>query len=246
MKSNSKEMSSGFATVYGSPGQGPRTLGPLRVFWPLAPVCFAAGWLMRAALPFPALSTTQAGLLLLVLAIVLAMFTVWSTRRLRSFLKGAEGEEKVARVLSFLPSGHTVFNDLYLDDTASSFDHIVVGPSGVFVIETKNWNGEITFENGQVLYNGKRPGRPPIKQVKEAVADLLLHLEAAQCPEVPVVPVLCFVNNRPRGGLTNIGGVRICTDIDLPGLFENALENPIGSGACSMVADELARCIGEK
>lgn len=246
MKNDIERMSSSFATVYGSPGQSPRTLGPLRVFWPLAPICLAAGWLLRVALPFPALSTTQAGFLLVALALVLALFTVWSTRRLRSFLKGAEGEERVARILAFLPSGHTVFNDLHLDDSTSSFDHIVVGSSGIFVIETKNWSGEITFENGQVLCNGKLPGRPPIKQVKEAVAALLDHLETAQCPDVPIYPVLCFVNNRPQGGITNIGGVRICTDTDLPGLFENALENPIGRGACSIVAAELARCMEEK
>lgn len=245
MNSEIETIPSRFATVHGSPGQGPRSLGPLRVFWPLAPICFAAGWLLRAALPFPNLSITQTGFLLLGLAVVLALFTVWSTRRLRSFLKGAEGEEKVARILAFLPAGYTIFNDLQLDDNETAFDHIVVGPSGVYVIETKNWSGEITFENGQVLYNGQVPGRPPIKQVKEAVAALLDHLQAAQCPDVPIYPVLCFVNNRPQGGLTNIGGVRICTDTDLPGLFENALENPVGSGACTMIADELTRCVEE-
>jgi len=246
MNSENKPMTSRFATVYGSPGQGPRTLGPLLVFWPLAPICLVAGWLLRAALPFPKLSTTQAGFLFLALAVVLAFFTVWSAHRLRSFLKGAEGEEKVARSLSFLPAGHTVFNDMQLDDGGPSFDHIVIGPSGIFVIETKNWSGEITFENGQVLYNGNKPGRPPLKQVKEATLALLDHLSDAQCPDLPVYPVLCFVNNQPQGGLTNIGGVRICTDTDLHELFENALENPVGSGACAMVAAELARCIEEK
>ena len=246
MKSKNEPTTSRFATVYGSPGQGPRTVGPLRVFWPLAPICLAAGWLLRAALPFPKLSTTQAGFLFLALAVTLAGFTVWSARRLRSFLKGAEGEEKVARTLSFLPAGHTIFNDLQLDDGGPAFDHIVVGPTGVFVIETKNWSGEITFENGQVLYNGNTPSRPPLKQVKEAAAALLDHLSEAQCPEVPVHPVVCFVNNRPQGGLTNIGGVRICTDIDLRDLFENALENPVGEGACAIIAAELARCLDEK
>ena len=53
MKSELEPTSSSFATVYGSPGQGPRTLGPLRVFWPLIPICLAAGWLLRAALPAP-------------------------------------------------------------------------------------------------------------------------------------------------------------------------------------------------
>jgi hypothetical protein len=173
---NSEKSSSRFAKVYGSPGQGPRTIGPLRVFWPLMPICLAAGWLLHAALPVPHLSTSSAGVLFVLLAVTLALFIGWSARRLRSFLKGAEGEETVARILSFLPSNHTVFNDLQLDPGGPAFDHIVVAPAGIFVIETKNWSGEITFQNGQVLSNGHAPSRPPLKQVKEEAAALLDHL----------------------------------------------------------------------
>ncbi len=231
-----------FATVYGSAGQNPRTLGPLRVFWPLAPICLVAGYLLRAALPVPALSATQAGFLFLALAIVLALFIGWSARRLRSFLKGAEGEEKVARVLSFLSANHTVFNDLQLEEQGADFDHIVVAPAGIFVIETKNWSGDITFENGQVLYNGQTPNRSPLKQVKEAASHLADHLAVARCPDVPIHPVLCFVGNQLKDGLTNIGGVRVCTDTDLHELFENSLETPLGSGTLAIIAEELARC----
>lgn len=246
MSNESEQPSTRFAEVYGSPGQGPRTLGPLRVFWPLIPICLAAGWLLRAALPAPKLSTSLTGFLFLVLAVVLALFTAWSSRRLRSFLKGAEGEEKVARSLSFLPAGYSVFNDLQLEDGGPSFDHIVVAPTGLFVIETKNWSGEITFENGQVLYNGNVPQRSPLKQVKEASAALLNHLSDAHCPEAPAHPVVCFVNNRPKGGLTNVGGVRVCTDADLHELFENRLETPLPAGIPDIIASELKRCIEEK
>jgi len=228
-----------FATVYGSAGQNPRTLGPLRVFWPLAPICLAAGYLLRAALPVPALSATQAGFLFLALAVVLALFIGWSARRLRSFLKGAEGEEKVARVLSFLPTNHTVFNDLELEEQGADFDHIVVAPAGIFVIETKNWSGDITFENGQVLYNGQTPSRSPLKQVKEAAAHLAKHLADARCPDVPIHPVLCFVDNPLQDGLANIGGVRICTNANLHELFENSLETPLESGTLAIIAEEL-------
>ena len=231
-----------FATVYGSAGQNPRTLGPLRVFWPLAPICLVAGYLLRAALPVPALSATQAGFLFLALAVVLALFIGWSARRLRSFLKGAEGEEKVARVLSFLPTNHTVFNDLELEEQGADFDHIVVAPAGIFVIETKNWSGDITFENGQVLYNGQTPSRSPLKQVKEAAAHLAKHLADARCPDVPIHPVLCFVDNPLQDGLANIGGVRICTNANLHELFENSLETPLESGTLAIIAEELARC----
>lgn len=243
---NTEKPTDRFAKVYGSPGQGPRTLGPLRVFWPLMPICLAAGWLLHAALPVPHLSTSQAGLLFVLLALALAAFTGWSAQRLRSFMKGADGEETVARILSFLPAGHTVFNDLQLDPGGPSFDHIVVAPAGIFVIETKNWSGEITFQNGQVLCNGKTPSRPPLKQVKEEAAALVDHLTAAGCPEAPVYPVVCFVGNALQGGLANIGGVRICTEADLRSLFENTLETPLPAGTLGMIASELVRCIDDK
>lgn len=243
---NSEKSVSRFAKVYGSPGQGPRTIGPLRVFWPLIPICFAAGWLLHAALPFPNLSTSQAGILFILLAAALILFIGWSAKRLNSFLKGAEGEETVARILSFLPANHTVFNDLQLDSGGPAFDHIVVAPAGLFVIETKNWNGEITFQNGQVLCNGRAPSRPPLKQVREEAAALVAHLADAGCPEAPVYPVICFVGNPPQGGLSNIGGVRICTETDLHSLFENTLETPLPAGTLGMIASELLRCIEEK
>lgn len=232
-----------YARVFGSPGQSPRTLGPLRVFWPLAPICFAAGWLLHAALPKPHLSTTQAGWLLIALAVALALFAGWSARRLTSFIKGAEGEETVARILSRLPAGFSVYNDLQFDAAGPSFDHIVVAPSGLFVIETKNWSGDITFEEGQVLCNGRRPSRSPLRQVKTQAAALLDRLAAARCPQVPVTAVVCFVGGRLAGGATNIGGVRICTDADLPAVFENMLETPLPGGTLAMVRDELGRAL---
>jgi len=243
---NSEKTTDRFAKIYGSPGQGPRTLGPLRVFWPLIPICLAAGWLLHAALPVPHLSTSQAGSLFILLAVALALFIGWSAQRLRSFLKGAEGEETVARILSFLPANHTVFNDLQLDPHGPAFDHIVVAPAGIFVIETKNWHGDITFENGQVLCNGKTPSRSPLKQVKEEAAALLDHLSAAGCPSAPVYPVICFVGNRPKDGLANVGGVRICTETDLRTLFENSLETPVPAGTLGMITSELARCVEDK
>ncbi len=235
-----------FATVYGTPGNAPRTKGPLKVFWPLIPIFITTGWLLHAALPVPQISTSVAGFLLFLLAMVLALFTIWSAKRLKSFIKGAEGEETVARTLSYLPASHTVFNDLHLDDKGPTFDHIVVAPAGVFVIETKNWSGEITFENGHVFCNGKKATRPPLKQVKEAANALLGYLSATQCPEVEVHPILCFVNNVIPSGIINIGGVRICSDHDLHQLFENTLETPLPRGTLSMINDELKRCMEQK
>lgn len=65
---------------------------------------------------------------------------------------GAVGEEAVIGVLSKLPDSYHVFNDITIAFPRTIFsntlkeyvrsaqiDHLVVGPSGIFIIETKNW-----------------------------------------------------------------------------------------------------------
>jgi hypothetical protein len=58
---------------------------------------------------------------------------------------GAWGEEWTAKALRKLDR-HTwrVLHDL--DSAHGNFDHVVVGPPGVFVIDSKNWNGEVTID----------------------------------------------------------------------------------------------------
>lgn len=57
---------------------------------------------------------------------------------------GAEGEETVARHLSLFEKPYHVIHDVVLPEMRGNIDHIVLGPNGVFVVETKNHNGLIT------------------------------------------------------------------------------------------------------
>lgn len=62
--------------------------------------------------------------------------------------RGAEGERKTEKALRRLErTGWTVEHDVQRDGRAN-FDHIVTGPPGVFLLETKNLTGTITFEAG--------------------------------------------------------------------------------------------------
>ena len=56
--------------------------------------------------------------------------------------KGALGEYEVGAELERLPDDYLVFNDINTEEFGN-FDHIVVGPKGIFAIETKNWSGLI-------------------------------------------------------------------------------------------------------
>lgn len=58
--------------------------------------------------------------------------------------KGRAGEKLVAYALKIsFPKGTIIFNDLYFHNGKRScqIDHLVVSPTGIFVIETKNYLG---------------------------------------------------------------------------------------------------------
>lgn len=77
--------------------------------------------------------------------------------QIRNLNRGELGELKVAEALEELrPAGYRVFHDLCRD--GYNIDHVVVGPAGVFAIETKfrGGFGEIEFRNGEGLFVGGR------------------------------------------------------------------------------------------
>jgi hypothetical protein len=216
-----------FAKVYGSPGEAPRVLGLLRAFWPLLGVCFVSGYLFRAGFPFPSLSISQVGILFFLVAVASAYFLARGSRRLGHFLKGARGEEWVARRLVFLSSDYVVFNSFRLKQGKQNFDHIVIGPPGIFVVETKNWRGSVTFQDGKLLAGGKEPSRPPLRQVKAATAELVEYFDQAGLPEIPIHSVLCFVSTELPEEIMNINGVVVCKGDRLFDVLHETFDAPV-------------------
>lgn len=89
-------------------------------------------------------------------------------KQFSNWISGARGELETVESLVELPDDYYVFNDVYLElqpplhrngETrfACQADHVVVGPTGVFNIESKNWNAN-SIEN--------RDLRSPIEQVR--------------------------------------------------------------------------------
>ena len=236
-------LSSRFAKVYGSPGEAPRVLGLLRAFWPLLVVCFATGYLVRAWFPFPPLSVSQVGILFFLVAVAAAMLLAWGGRRLGNFLKGAKGEEWVAHELAFLTSEYTVFNGLRLGGGKQNFDHIIIGPSGVFVVETKNWKGSVEFRDGKLYAGGKEPSRPPLKQVKAASAELVTWMDEHGCGDLPVNSVLCFLGTKLPEPVMNVNGVVICSGTCLVDVLQERFDDPVPGPMREQVVSELRKVI---
>jgi len=87
-------------------------------------------------------------------------------------IKGAIGEKRVIRQLSKLPpEEYKVLNNIMIktDKGSTQIDHVVISIFGIFVIETKNYNGWIHgSENSeywtQSIYKNKSSFRNPIRQ----------------------------------------------------------------------------------
>ena len=89
-----------------------------------------------------------------------------------TFLAGALGEEEVIGALASLPDDYHVLNDVNLRFSRAihwrkadeyiktcQIDHIVAGPTGIFLLETKNWNqSRIEQDSGKVLHQVQRAG----------------------------------------------------------------------------------------
>ncbi len=219
-----------FATVHGSAGERARLAGILAAIWtvPVAAGCF--GYLMRAAFPSPALQPAAAGALMLLLAGAFFVAIIFSRRRLAAFMKGARGEELVAHELAFLPAPYTVFHGLPAGGArlnrqgGADYDHVVIGPTGVFVIETKNWQDDITIEDGEILYAGNTPSRPPLEQTKQAA-----HAVAQVLPEPrpSVHPVVCFTGQSFRLPPQGVMGTMVCNARDLVSLLTGDFGTPL-------------------
>jgi hypothetical protein len=246
METPKESLSSSFAQVYGSPGEAPRVLGLLRAFWPLLLVCLVTGYLLRALVPVPVLGLSQIGILFFLVAVIAGILLAWGDRRLGNFLKGAKGEEWVAHELSFLSSDYAVFNGLRLGNGKQNFDHIIVGPSGVFVVETKNWKGSVEFRDGKLYAGGKEPSRPPLKQVKAATAELVAWLAEHGCGEFPVNSVLCFLGTKLPEDVMNVNGVVVCKGDRLTGVLHESFEEPISDPIRNQIVSELKKAMNDE
>ncbi len=121
-------------------------------------------------------------LLALVLAIALhpvygALPLPWAVRAGRRYLryaKGLAGEGEVRRVLEQLDDSYYVIHDAELP--RANIDHIVLGPNGVFVLETKHFSGWVECEGDRWWVARNATGRrfklprSPSVQVKRNAA----------------------------------------------------------------------------
>lgn len=109
---------------------------------------------------------------------------------------GADGERATAQALAGLdPATWTVLHDIRWPGRArANIDHVVIGPPGVFVIDSKNWTGTVQVAEDVLRQNGRSREKAVDGAAEASVA--LLEL----VPDIPVYSVLCLVRDEPTQG----------------------------------------------
>jgi hypothetical protein len=136
-----------------------------------------------------------------VAAVGMAVLAVFKLRpilaELRSLRQGLDGEKIVGQALEQLRAdGYTVVHDLVED--GYNIDHVLLGPTGVYAIETKSISkptdheGRITYNGERLLIDGYSPDRDPLKQVTAAADRVREIIEQRTGHRVNVRPVLVY------------------------------------------------------
>ena len=196
------------AQIHGVAGEWARVKGTVAGLWPLFLGVFAAGFsaALFLSLPLTAASLFVASMLWIIWSLVQGM------RRVERFFKGARGEERVSGILEALPGDYHVFNDFVA--CGKHVDHVVVGPGGVFSVETKFWRGKVTVEEGRILLDGQRPDRSPVAQANRE-ATLVRNALSAAGWQGTVTPVLTFASDTFATQRANIGGTVVMNASEL-------------------------------
>jgi hypothetical protein len=123
----------------------------------------------------------------------------------RSWRRGAHGERHTARLLDRLTrDGYVVFHDLAVPgNTSANVDHLVIGPTGVFVIDSKQWTGSVhQGADGLAWHNHHRLDRTleTVRWEAQAISRLLGTRAAA---------LLCVHGAHVHGGGLHAHGVAI-------------------------------------
>lgn len=184
---------------------------------------------------------------LLVNGLALAVILVgrwWVYRRMeqlakerKEFLRGACGEMSVGYRLSDFPEDFYIINDLNTD--AGNLDHVVIGPTGVFALDTKSWRGVVTADGkGELLLNG-RFEKAHVKQLVGRVMGIRDRVKALAPAMDPFIQaVFVFTSARVDANWGTTGNAHCIRDDQL---FDYIVESKKGKKLNTKEVKAIAR-----
>jgi hypothetical protein len=148
--------------------------------------------------------------------------------------RGSAGERRTARLLSLLERrGWAVLHDLAIPGSKANIDHLVIGPGGVVVIDTKQYRGRLQLDPDGLLWHGRHLLIATLRKLRWEAdqADQVLGVA-----DVQIVAIMAVHGaNVPWGRLT-ADGVIVAPARQVPDLLE-ALPAILGPERVAWLAD---------
>jgi hypothetical protein len=149
--------------------------------------------------------------------------------------RGATGERRTARLLDPLERhGWAILHDLAVPGSRANIDHLVIGPGGVFVIDSKQYRGRLWFDSSGRLWHGRYLLAPTLRAVDyeaDQAARVLVD------PDVVVVPIVAVHGAQVPWGKVVTNGVPVVSARRLPSMLRQ-LPAVLGPERVAVLADQ--------
>lgn len=76
----------------------------------------------------------------------------YGNNKSKSWNKAIKKENIISEYLDQLPNDYYIFNDVKLRGSDENIEYVIIGPNGIFVIETKNYNGHYIINDNDWFY----------------------------------------------------------------------------------------------
>jgi hypothetical protein len=131
--------------------------------------------------------------------------------------RGAAGERHTARLLGPLERhGWVILHDLAVPGSWANLDHLVIGPGGVFVIDSKQYRGRLRVDSAGRLWHGRYALAPTLRAVNfeaDRAAQILTD------PDVVVRPIMAVHGAQMPWGKVLVNGVPVVPAKRLPSML---------------------------
>ena len=178
-----------------------------------------AGWIVFLVPGYTVLNMS----ILTVIGLVYLLYLFLKIKRklpyYRCLKKGLLGERLVEGQLNEIrKAGFDVFHDVILKDVhgTENIDHVIIGPSGVFTLETKNWTAKgvpqddrITFDGEVLKIGGFVQQDRFLKQPRRQAGKLQALLQPSIREPLWVVPMMCFLDRYVQLTTFNPSGLQV-------------------------------------
>jgi len=148
-------------------------------------------------------------------------------REIRGWLAKAIAEESTASIVSTLGIGFTIWNNVLtgrmLGGVPETIDHVVLGPAGLFAIQSEDWGGEVRLKKDELVGEGIAPDEEPLHELHRAAKSLRRELRVTFTALVVVVPDAALAEPAEVVERGRLAGSVVVRRSVLPQLLRNGL-----------------------